>query len=307
MFKVMCSFPLTEEDLTELESVSKEYRFVFEKETDVDIILGNVPAATLKDYPDLKWFQSCAVGIDSYIRKGVLNDGVILTNAVAVHTKPVAEHTLALILELTKKLYRYRDDQARHLWVNEGLVKEYGDMKVCIVGFGDIGNSLARMLKALGMYTIGVKRRMIEKPEYLDELYTDKDLIKAISDVDVVVTILPGNSENAGLFTLDTFRAMRPDTIMVNVGRGNLYSEETLKEVLDKKIIAAIASDVFLKEPLDGNSPLWDHRDLVITPHVAGGYHTKNSKKAFVKLCKENLLRFINNDELKNVVSQRED
>ncbi len=77
--------------------------------------------------------------------------------------------------------------------------------------------------------------------------------------------------------------------------------------MLDKKIIAAIASDVFLKEPLDGNSPLWDHRDLVITPHVAGGYHTKNSKKAFVKLCKENLLRFINNDELKNVVSQRED
>ena len=302
----MCSFPLTEEDLTELESVSKEYRFVFEKETDADIILGSVPAATLKDYKNLKWFQSCAVGIDSYIKKGVLNDGVALTNAVAVHSRSVAEHTLALILNLTKKLYLYRDDQAEHLWKNEGLVKEYGEMKVCIVGFGDIGRTLAKMLKALGMYTIGVKRQMIDKPADLDELYTVKDLDKAISDVDVVVTILPGNQENAGLFTLETFRKMREDTVMINVGRGNLYSEETLKEVLDKKIIAAVASDVFMKEPLDVKSSLWDYRDLIITPHVAGGYHLKSAKKAFVELCKENLRRYLSNEELKNIVTMRE-
>ena len=306
MYKVVCNFPLTKEDAAELQSVSKEYQFVFERDLSAQIILGNTSAAALRDYHNLRWFQTCSIGVDNYIKKGVLNDDVTLTNAVSVHTIPVAEHTLALILDLTKKLYRYRDNQTRHLWANEGMVKEYGEMKVCIVGFGDIGNALAKMLKVLGMYTIGVKRRMIDKPEYLDELYTSEDLAKAISDVDVVLSILPGNKENEGFFTLDTFKAMRPDCIMINVGRGNLYSEETLKQVLDEKIIAAVSSDVFVKEPLDGSSVLWDYRDLVITPHVAGGYHTESSKKAFVELCKENLRRFISNEELKNIVTIRE-
>ena len=168
-------------------------------------------------------------------------------------------------------------------------------------------STLAKLCKALGMYVIGVKRRMIDKPDHVDELYTSEDLDKAISDVDVVVTVMPGNKENENLFTLETFRKMRKDTIMINVGRGNLYTEETLKEVLDNKIIAAVSSDVYLKEPLDPNNELWDKPNLVLTPHVAGGYHLYSAIEKFLDLCKENLRRYLNGEELKNIVTIREE
>ena len=193
MYKVQVASHLkfTEQQKKELEALSDQLSFVYHKDFDADIILGNVRPDTLKEYKNLKWIQTAAVGIDSYIRKGVLNDGVILTNAVDVHSREVAEHTLAMILSMVKKLYLYRDDQHKHHWSDEGMVKQYDQMKVCIVGLGDIGNTLAKMAKALGMYVIGVKRKMIAKPDHVDELFTSEDLDKAISDVDVVVTILP--------------------------------------------------------------------------------------------------------------------
>ena len=309
MYKVQVASHLkfTDEQKKELEAVSDQLSFVYQKDTDADIILGNVKADSLKEYKNLKWIQTAAVGIDNYIKKGVLNEGVILTNAVNVHSREVAEHTLAMILNMVKKLYLYRDDQHKHLWSDEGMVKQYDELKVCIVGLGDIGNTLAKMLKALGMYVIGVKRTMILKPNHIDELYTSEELDKAISDVDVVVTVLPGNKENENLFSLETFKKMRPDAIMINVGRGNLYSEETLKEVLDNKIIAAISSDVYLKEPLDPSSDLWDKRNLIVTPHVAGGYHLYSAIESFLDLCKDNLNRYLNGEKLKNIVTIREE
>ena len=309
MYKVQVASHLkfTDEQKEELEAVSDQLSFVYHKDTDADIILGNVRPESLKEYKNLKWIQTAAVGIDNFIRRGILPEGVILTNAVDVHSREVAEHTFAMILSMAKKLYLYRDDQHKHLWADEGMVKQYDEMKVCIVGLGDIGNTLAKLCKALGMYVIGVKRRMIAKPDHVDELYTSEDLDKAISDVDVVVTVMPGNKENENLFTLETFRKMRKDTIMINVGRGNLYTEETLKEVLDNKIIAAVSSDVYLKEPLDPNNELWDKPNLVLTPHVAGGYHLYSAIEKFLDLCKENLRRYLNGEELKNIVTIREE
>ena len=143
--------------------------------------------------------------------------------------------------------------------------------------------------------------------EYLDELYLKEDLEKAISDVDVVVSILPGTGENVHLFTLDTFRKMRRDAIFVNVGRGNLYSEETLVQVLDEKLVEAVVTDVFEKEPLDPSSRLWGYDNLIITPHCAGGYHLDSAYAAFIDLCIENLKRYKEGRPLLNVVEERFD
>lgn len=292
---------------TKLEELFNDYEFVYEEDKDAEVIIGSMRPEKLKEFAKLRWFQSYAVGVDAYTRKGVLKDDVILTNAPHVHSREVAEHAFASILSAVKKLHLYRDDQHLNLWEDEGMVKQYSDLKVCIVGFGDIGNILARMLKGLDMRVIGVKRKMSEKPEYLDELYLKEDLDKAISDVDVVVSILPGSGENVHLFTVDTFKKMRKDTIFVNVGRGNLYCEETIREVLDKHIIETFVSDVFEKEPLDPKSELWGYDNLVITPHVAGGYHLESAYAAFIDLCIENLRRYKEGKQLLNIVEERFD
>ena len=300
------SFAVREEDKRRLEAISPELEFVYKEDCSAQVVIGNLPINKLPDYKNLKLIQSSAVGIDKYIRKGVLRDDTVLCNAVDIHTVEVAEHCLAMLLSMMRKFYLYRDDQKKHRWANEGIVKELKDLKVTIVGLGNIGKHLAKQLKALGVCVIGVKRTMSEKPEYVDELYTREDLDKAISDVDAVVAILPGNKENISFFTVDTFRKMRPDTIFINAGRGNLYTEETLRQVLDEKIIAAVASDVYATEPIPKDSPLWDYDNLIITPHAAGSYHLESAIDAYMDLVEDNLRRYLNGEALRNVVTERE-
>lgn len=306
MKKVFVNVKFNNEQKVRIESVSKEYEVVYNSDENAEIIIGNVKPETLKDYKNLKWIQTSAVGVDNFIKKGILNDDTVLTNAVDIHSQEVAEHILGMMMSLLKKQYLYRDNQTSHQWKDEGKVKSIKGLRVAIIGLGDIGNNLARTLKAMGMYVIGVKRKMIDKPTYIDELYTNNDLEKAISDVDVVVTVLPGTKENTHLFTLDTFKKMRKDTILINAGRGNLYSEEVLCEVLENKIIEAIGMDVFEKEPVNEDSKLWNYKNLVMTPHVAGFFHLDSALEEFVNLVIENLRRYINNEELKNIVTERE-
>ena len=306
MKKVYVAVSLNEQQKQRLENISEDLQLVYEKDYDANAIVGNVSPLELLKYKELEWLQTSAVGYDAYIKKGVLRPGVILTNAVDVHSQEVAEHAFVMMLMLIKKLHTYRDNQHEHIWQEEGKVKEIGKMKAAIVGFGNIGKRLAKLLKGLGIYVIGVKRTESAKPDYIDELYTSKDLDKAISDVDAVFTVMPGTKENVHLFTLDTFKMMRPDAVLINVGRGNLIAEDVLYEVLDKHIIAGLALDVFEKEPLDKNSPLWDYPQLLITPHAAGFFHLDSAFEAFLDLVSENLTRYAKGEELKYIVSERE-
>ncbi len=305
MKKVFVNVSLDSEQKKRLESISDDLSFVYEKDYDAKIVIGNVPPADLKNYKDLEWIQTSAVGVDAYVKKGILNEKTVLTNAVDIHSQEVAEHAFAMMVELVKKLNLYHADQNRHQWTDEGRVREFSRMKAAIVGFGNIGKRLALLLKGLGIYVIGVKRTMIEKPDCLDELYTNAELEKAIRDVDVVFTVLPGTPENAHLFTLDTFKKMRPDAYLVNVGRGNLIAEDVLYEVLDQRIIAGLALDVFEKEPLPADSPLWDYEELIVTPHAAGFFHLESAFDAFLDLVEENLKRFVKGEQLKYVVTER--
>ena len=306
MIKTYLHYPFSKEETDRFQKLSPDLFFQNKPDEETEIIIGTYRAEKLKEFPSLKWIQLSAVGYDRYITKGILNDGVLLTNGVGVHTQEVAEHVFAVMLMMIKNGQLYRDNQHGHVWRDEGKVKSFQDMKVTIVGFGDIGNCLAKMCKALGMYVIGVKRKPIERPDYLDELYLNNDLYEAVSDVDAVISVLPGNKENEHLFDLDTFKAMREDCIFINAGRGNLYSEDTLKEVLDKKIIKAVAADVFAKEPLSQDSNLWDYPNLYITPHAAGNFHLQIAHETFVRLVEENLKRYLGNEELKYLVTQRE-
>ena len=307
MKKVFVNCALSDSQKERLQKVSNEYELVYEPEEDVEVIIGNYAPNKMRDFTNLKWFQASAVGVDNYMKRGILADEVVMTNAVDIHSLEVAQHTFALVISMLKNLHLYRDNQSESSWKDEGKVKDFKKTKVAIIGFGDIGKQLAELLKGIGMYVVGVKRTMIEKPSYLDELYTNDELHKAISDVDVVVSILPGTKETYHLFDKETFEAMKKDAILINVGRGTLYDEEVLKEVLENGTIKAAAADVFAVEPLSEDSPLWKLKNFVVTPHVAGFFHVDSALDSFVDLVEENLRHYINGEELKYVVSERTD
>ena len=308
MKKVFVNVNFSDEQKKRLEAVSKDLEFVYNKDdniTDSNIIIGNYNPDKLKEFKNLELLLLTAVGYDAYVKEGVISKDVILCNAVDVHSREVSEHILALMLELTKNLHLYKNNQSNSLWKDEGIVKSYSGLRVAIIGFGDIGNCLAKMCKALGMYVIGVKRKMIEKPSYIDELHTNEDMDSVISDVDVVVSVLPGTKENVHLFTMDTFKKMKSDTIFINCGRGNLYDTDVLCKVLEKKIIKAAACDVFEVEPLPSNHRLYKLDNFILTPHVAGFFHLDSAKEEYLNLIIENLKRYINGEELKFVVKDR--
>ena len=306
MKKVFVNVKLNDKQKKRLENVSNEYEFTYELDKTANIIVGNYTLSELKEFKNLEWIATSAVGVDAFIKKGILNDNVILTNAVDVHSREVAEHILGMMMTMLKKIYLYRDNQYDHNWHDESGVKSIEGLRVSIIGLGDIGKCLAKICHNMGMYVIGIKRKMIDKPDYVDELYTNENMDKGIENVDVIVTVLPGTKENTHLFTLDTFKKMKPDTILINAGRGNLYSEEVLKTVLEKKIIQAIGMDVFEVEPIAKDNNLWDYKNLLVTPHVAGYFHLESARDKYVDLIEENLRRYINNEELKYVVTERE-
>ena len=307
MKKVLVEHALTEKQKQQFLALSDKYEFVFGTEDkDAQIAVGNFSPAQIKELKNLELYISAWVGYDAFIKKGVLKNSTLLVNAVDVHTEEVAEHMFVLMLSMVKNLHLYRDNQADHKWKDEGKVKSISELTVAILGLGHIGNLLAKYCKALGMYVIGVKRTIDQKPDYVDELLPIGDLDEILPRVDVVLSVLPSSEQTKHMFTLDRFKLMKRDAILINAGRGDLIEPNLLCDVLDQGIISGVGQDVFEKEPIDENSRLWTTKRLAVTPHVAGFFHLDIASQKFVDLAVENLKRYANNEELKYVVTERE-
>ncbi len=267
-----------------------------------NIILGQPNAAMLQASENLEWLQLASAGTDAYIVPGVLNQRTVLTNATGAYSKAVAEHAFALTLMLTKKLHLYRDEQRIKRWSDHGTVSSLSDSTVAVVGLGDIGRAYAHLVKAMGAYVIGVKRRGGNCPDCVDELVMTRDLDSVLPRADVVMSILPNTAETRYLYTDARFDLMKDSAVFINCGRGNAVSAEVLYRALSEHKIAAAGVDVTEEEPLPADSPLWELENLVITPHISGGFHLPETLERIVDIAAGNLAAFLASGELRNVV-----
>ena len=310
MKHVLVLLPMNERRRQKLESAGKDCTFIYSTPAEAtekmlrcaNVILGNVKASMLPAAEKLEWLQLESAGTDAYVKPGVLRPGVILTNATGAYGKAVAEHGFALTLMLQKKLHLYRDKQRSAQWQDLGMVSSLSDCTVAVVGLGDIGQAYARMVKAMGAYVIGVKRRASDKPDCVDELAMTKDLDSVLPRADVVFSVLPNTAETRGIYTLERFDRMKDTAIFVNCGRGSAVSSETLYQALSEGKIQAAAVDVTEIEPLPADSPLWGLDNLVITPHISGGDHLPETYERIADIAAANLLAYCAGGELENVV-----
>lgn len=307
MKKVLIAENISDEEINQIKQVSPELEVTLDKsDYESQIIVGNIAPGDCKKYSKMELMLSTWTGYDAYVKKGVLNDNCIFCYGKDMHTEEVAEHMFSTMISMIKNFHLYRDNQNNAIWNDEGRVKSIVDLNVLIIGLGHIGSYLAKLCKGLNMHVVGIKRTMIDKPEYVDELYTIDSLDTELPKADVVFSILPSTNETKHLFSLERFKLMKKDAILINDGRGDLIDTNVLIEVLDNKIIKAIGQDVFENEPLTKDSPLWKYPNLVITPHVAGFFHLEKDRKKWVNLCIENLKHYLNNECLINVVDERE-
>jgi len=156
---------------------------------DKDIIVGNINPALVAKAKSLKLLQLNSAGYDNYLK--VVPGNVKLCNCVGAFSPAVGEHMLAMTFSLIRHFHLYRDKQNHKDWSDCGKIISVENSTIAVLGLGDIGRSYARKVKALGAKkVIGVRRNVNDKPDYVDELYTLKDLEKVFSQADIVAMIL---------------------------------------------------------------------------------------------------------------------
>ncbi|MFI7583529.1 NAD(P)-dependent oxidoreductase [Kocuria sp. M1N1S27] len=222
--------------------------------------------------------QALAAGPDSVLAAGFREEAVICSG-VGLHTKPVSEHALALMLDLVRRMPTAARRQAERSWDPElgGLqplhpenrVTTLLDARVLVWGFGAIGQHLAGLCTALGSQVTGVARSSGERGGY--PVITPKELPEHLPVTDVLVLILPHDPATERALNREMLDALPQCAFVVNVGRGSTVDEDALLDALATGSIAGAAIDVATQEPLPAESPLWSAPRLTITPHMAGG------------------------------------
>jgi phosphoglycerate dehydrogenase-like enzyme len=259
----------------------------------------------------LRWIHSPAAAIHQLLFPELVNSDVILTNARDVHGPVVAEHVLALIFALAKKIPDAVRFQQRHVWGQESLwggfprPREIAEATLGLIGLGSIGRAVARSASGLGMRVLAV-REHAEKPvpEGVERVLGSSELPWLLEQSDYVVLAAPVTAATRGLMNSERIAMMKPDACLINVGRGSLVDESALAEALRGKKLGGAALDVFEKEPLPAESCLWDLDNVLITPHSAG--LTDKLWDRHYKLIRENLRRYLANEPLLAVVDKRQ-
>jgi phosphoglycerate dehydrogenase-like enzyme len=269
-------------------------------EADVLVISGLWQGALLDRAPRLRYIQSIGAGTDQFPRDELRRRGIRLASARGVNYRAVAEHAMALILALSRRLPEARDNQKRHLWRGmigdlAGREDELGGKTLLVVGLGQIGGRLAELAGAFDMRVVGLRRDPGLGRGAADAVHRMSELKSLAGEADFVALTCPLTAETENLIDRDVLARMKPSAFLVNVARGRVVDEAALVEALGARRIAGAALDVTVEEPPAANSPLWDMADVLITPHTAG--ETRRYEDNVIEILRDNLARLWRGDE----------
>ena len=274
------------------------------------VITWSLRPEQFKAAAKLRWIHSPAAAVHQLIFPELVNSDVILTNSSQVHGPVVAEHVIALLFALAKRLPDAVHLQQQHTWGQESMwrgrprPRELAAATVGLVGLGSIGRQVAKRASALEMRVIAIREHP-EKgtPEHVELVFSSTQIDKFLSQSDYVVLAAPLTPATRGLMNAERFGRMKRDACLINVSRGPLIDETALVQALREKKIGGAALDVFAQEPLLSDSPLWDLENLLITPHTAA--MTEKLWERHYKLFAENLRRYLAHQPLQAVVDKQ--
>lgn len=306
---ILNMLPINEEEKAQFEAILPDAVWEYPRRSTVTpeqlsaatIILGPPDPKDLIHAKNLRWLQSLWMGVDDYMAPGVLPETVTITACVGAYRQTVSEHMLTTLLSLCRKLPQCRDNQLQHKWVDVKQMRSIRGATVLVVGAGVIGSDFARLCKALGAHTVGLKRTITGPIDGFDELDTMEHLDHWLPKADVVALIVPHAAETVHLMDARRIALMKPDAILISDGRGSVLDQQALAEAMQAGHLWGAALDVTVPEPLPADSPLWDIPNLLLTPHIAGGIRMEVSRKSAVTICMENFRRYVNGEPLMGI------
>jgi len=273
---------------------------------DVEIAAAMVPGSLVAAAPRLRWFQAWGAGVEWVLQyPAAVERDFILTNTSGIHPIQMTEHVLALMLALARRLPEAMHAQAGRTWrhLENAEVFELAGKTMLLVGVGVIGRRTARAAAALGMRVLGIRRTPSGRLPGIERVAGLESLQDLLPEADFVVLLTPLTPETRHLIGERELHLMKRDAYLVNVSRGGVVDEAALVRALREGWIAGAGLDVFEREPLPADSPLWDLRDVVITGHYGGASPAYDDRAFEVFL--DNLHRYRAGRPLRHVVDKR--
>ncbi|MDI3298667.1 MAG: D-2-hydroxyacid dehydrogenase [Bacillota bacterium] len=263
-------------------------------------------APLLPHLPRLAWVHAASAGVDRLVEplREAARAGrrILLTNASGTNAVPIAEHVILLILALARRLPEYVRQQQERLWRPHGARELQGSTLV-VAGYGAIGREVARRAHGLGMRVLGLRRRAAPGGEgdgWAERIAGPEAARAFFAEADYLLLALPRTPETEHYLDAEKIGWLPQRAVVVNVGRGALVDEAALLEALRAGRIAGAALDVFEREPLPAESPLWAEPRLLITPHVA--WASPETPRRGAELFADNLRRYLAGEPLRNPV-----
>ncbi len=258
----------------------------------------------------LKWMQLISAGADACAAlPAVTQRGILMTNAQAIYGPQIADHVMAMLLSLSRKMHVFNAEQRGGKWstrvgdpnaVMAAGLWELEGKNLLVVGLGGIGTEVARRAHAFGMHVRATRNSGRDKPDFVEYVGLAPEAIELAKWADVVVNTTPLTPETRGMFNARFFQAMKPTAFFFNAGRGESVVTADLTDALQRRRLAGAGLDVTDPEPLPAGHPLWSMTNVVLTPHMAVG--SDQVIERMIVLAVENLRRYVAGEKMLSVV-----
>ncbi|MFC4600012.1 D-2-hydroxyacid dehydrogenase [Cohnella hongkongensis] len=300
MSTLLLLFPLKPEQIEQIRRIIPDWTLVSEQSSPItdeqyrsaEVVLGWNAAMeeAVASANRLKWVQTSSAGVDKLPLDALRERGVALTSASGIHPVSMAETLFAMLLAFSRNLHHAIRQQSRKEWRVSDRYYQLSGRTIGIIGVGAIGTEMARLARAFGMKTLGVRKSARPVPE-IDEMFGMDRLSDVLSRSDMVVNVLPYTDETHHLFNAKTLAAMKPKALFFNFGRGASVDTPALVSALESGAIGGAGLDVFETEPLPEDHPLWTMDNVILTPHIGGW--TDQYKARVTEIFLDNLTSYL--------------
>lgn len=269
------TYQYTDEQIRKIEELGWQVTFVKNELTMLDIPVEEYDAVVcnglflnndIARFKNLKMVQATSAGLERLPIEYMEKHHILYYNAKGVYSIPMAEWAVMSILEIYKNAYRFFRKQQKKVWEKDRTLLELSDKKVCIIGYGSVGQETAKRLAVFGTEITAVNRSPVN--DVLIHRWVTLDQIdEVLPEADVVVLCIALTRETTRLLNEDRLMKMKAGSVLINISRGAVIDENAFIRCLQEERFRGVALDVFEEEPLPGNSKLWDDPRVIITPH----------------------------------------
>ncbi len=297
--------------LLELKRIAPDVLFVPVKDADeaareaadADAVLGFCTKDIVNAGKKLRWLQVGSAGVENYMFDELVKSDIVLTNTQRLYGPNVADQAMALLLALARGPLQKGPADWKALKASGKQMELHGH-NMLIVGLGGIGSQIAKRAHGFGMRVSAVDPNpALVKPDFVFSLGRPEKLMDLLPGADVVVLACPLTAETRGLFGASQFAAMKKSAFFINIARGGLVKSDDLMSALKSGQIAGAGLDVTDPEPLPQNHPLWQVKNVIISPHIGG--QSDGARDRQWRLYRENVRRFVAGEPLLCVVNKQ--